>query len=152
MLSGGYNYEELLDGILEGLFSEPFFTSRMKMSSKTDGFLIYYKLGVEIFSLSEVLYANMEIRLQLITVRPTFFLISDNPNVSLGIVEHSLYTRRVALKDDYHRKRMDMLAYTSVEINYLETPAKTFIIPAREKQFIQKIFLTLLQFVGLLLQ
>ena len=65
-------------------------------------------------------------------------MISDNPNVSLGIVDCSLYTRRIALKDDYHMKRMDMLAYTSVECNYLETLAKIFIIPARQNQFIQE--------------
>ena len=34
---------------------------------------------------------------------------------------------------------MDMLWYTSVEYNYLETLAKTFIIPARQKQFIHEI-------------
>ena len=33
---------------------------------------------------------------------------------------------------------MDMLAYTPVEFNYLETLAKTFIIPARQNQFIQE--------------
>ena len=65
-------------------------------------------------------------------------MIRDNPNVSLGIVDCSLYTRRIALKDDYHKKRMDMLAYTPVEFNYLETLAKTFIIPARQNQFIQE--------------
>ena len=65
-------------------------------------------------------------------------MISDNPNVSLGIVDCSFYTRRIALKDDYHRKRMDMLAYTPVEFNYLETLAKTFIIPARQNHFIQE--------------
>ena len=59
---------------------------------------------------------------------------SDNPNVSLGIVDCSLYTRRIALKNDYHKKRTDMLAYTPVEFNYWETLAKTFIIPARPKQ------------------
>ena len=64
-------------------------------------------------------------------------MISDNPNVSLGFVDCSLYTRRIALKDDYHKKRMDMLAYTPVEFNYLETLAKTFNIPARQNQFIQ---------------
>ena len=32
---------------------------------------------------------------------------------------------------------MDMLAYAPVEYNYLETSAKTFIIPARQNQFIQ---------------
>ena len=50
----------------------------------------------------------------------------------------SLYTRRIALKDDYHKKRKDMLAYAPVEYNYLETLAKTFIIPARKNQFIQE--------------
>ena len=65
-------------------------------------------------------------------------MISDNPNVSLGIVDCSLYARRIALKDDYHKKRMDMLAYAPVEYKYLETLAKTFIIPARQSQFIQE--------------
>ena len=31
-------------------------------------------------------------------------MISDNPDVSLGIVDCSLYTRRIAPKDDYHKK------------------------------------------------
>ena len=31
-----------------------------------------------------------------------------------------------------------MLAYTPVEFNYLQTLGKIFIIPARQKQFIQK--------------
>ena len=63
----------------------------------------------------------MKIRLRRIRARPNFYMISDNPNVSLGIVDCSLYTRRIALKDDYHKKRMDMLAYTPVEFNSLET-------------------------------
>ena len=50
----------------------------------------------------------------------------------------SLYTRRIALKDEYHKKRMDTLAYAPVEYNYLETLAKTFIITARQNQFIQE--------------
>ena len=81
----------------------------------------------------------MKVRLRLIRARPSFYMISDNPNVSLGIVDCSLYTRRIVLKDDYHKKRMDMLAYAPVEYNYLETLAKTFIIPARRKQFILEI-------------
>ena len=65
-------------------------------------------------------------------------MISNNPNLSLGIVDCSLYTRRIALKDDCHKKRTHMLAYTPVEVNHLETLAKTFIIPARQNQFIQE--------------
>ena len=68
-------------------------------------------------------------------------MISDSPNVSLGTVKCSFYTRRIAVKDDYQRKRMDMLAYIPMAFNYLETFAKTFIFPARQNQFIQeKIF------------
>ena len=65
-------------------------------------------------------------------------MISDNPNVSLGIVDCSLYTHRIALKDDYHKKRLDVLAYTPVEFTFLETLEKTFIIPARQNQSIQE--------------
>ena len=80
----------------------------------------------------------MKIRLRLNRARPQFYMISDDPNVSLGIVNCSLYTRRIALKDDYQKKRMDMLAYAPVEYNCLDTLAKTFIIPARQNQFIQE--------------
>ena len=80
----------------------------------------------------------MKNRLRLILARPNLYTISDNPNVIFGIVDCSLYTRRIALKEDYHKKRMDMLAYTPVEFNYLEALAKTFIIPARQNQFIQE--------------
>ena len=65
-------------------------------------------------------------------------MISDSPNVSLEFVDCSLYTRRIALKDDYHKKRKDMLAFAPVEYNYLETSAKAFIMPARHNQFIQE--------------
>ena len=108
------------------------------MLSRPDGFMLYGKLGVDFFSTSELLYPNKEIRLRLIRGRPYFYTISDNPNVNLGSVDCSLYTRRNALKDDCHRKRMDMLAYTPMELNYLETLAKTFIIPAKQNQFFQE--------------
>ena len=108
------------------------------MLSRPDGFMLYGKLGVDSFFTSELLNPNMKIRLQLIRARPEFYMISDNPNVSLGYVDFSLYTRPFALKDDYHKKRMDLLAYTPKEFNYLETLAKTFIIPARQNQFIKE--------------
>ena len=57
--------------------------------------------------------------------------------LELWIVHFTLVVL-LALKDDYHKKRMDMLAYAPVEYNYLETLAKTFIIPARQNQFIQE--------------
>ena len=44
----GYDYEELPDEIMEALLSEPFFTRRMKMLSRPDGFMLYGKLGLNI--------------------------------------------------------------------------------------------------------
>ena len=106
----GYDYEEFPDEIMEAPLSEPFFTRRMKMLSRPDGFMLYGKMGVDFFSTSDLLYPNLKIKLRLTRAKPNFYMISDNPNVSLGIVDCSLYTRRIALKDDYNKKRMDMLA------------------------------------------
>ncbi len=134
----GYDYDEFPDEIVEAPLSEPFFTRRMEMLSRPDGFMLYGKLGVDYFSTSDFLYPIMKNRLRIIRARPNFYMINDNPNVSLGIVDCSLYTRLIALKDDYQKKQMDMLAYTPVKFNYLETLANTFINPARQNQFIQE--------------
>ena len=48
-----------------------------------------------------------------------------------------LCTLRVMLRENYNKKRMSQLAYAPVEYNYMETLAKTYIIPARQNQFIQ---------------
>ena len=110
----GYDYEQDPEDISNPL-PDPFFTRRMKLLSRPDGFMLYGKLWIDFFSTSELLYPNMKITLRLIRARPNFYMISDNPNVSLGIVDCSLYTRRIALKDGYHKKRMDMLAFAPVE-------------------------------------
>ena len=63
-------------------------------------------------------------------------MISDNPIV--WVLDCSFYTRGIALNDDYHKERKDMLAYTPVEFNYLDTLAKTYIIPAIQNQFMKE--------------
>ena len=65
-------------------------------------------------------------------------MISNIPNVSSGIVDCSLYTRRVIFTEDSHKKRRSQLAYAPVEYNYKETLAKTYVLPARQNQFIQE--------------
>ena len=110
----GYDYEQDPEDINNTL-PDPFFKRRMKLLSRPDGFMLYGKLGIDSFSISELLYPNLKIGLRLIRARPNFYMITDNINVSPGIVDCSLYTRRIALKDDYHKKRMDMLAYAPVE-------------------------------------
>ena len=61
----GYNQGKFPDEIMEALLSELFFTRRMKMLSRPDGFMFYEKLGVDFFSTSELFYPNMKIRLRL---------------------------------------------------------------------------------------
>ena len=100
----GYDFEEDPEDISKPL-PDPFFTRGMKLLSRPDGFMLYGKLGIDFFSTSELLYPNTKIRLRLIRARPNFYMISDNPNVSLGVVDCSFYTRRIALKDDYHKKK-----------------------------------------------
>ena len=108
---------------MEAPLPELIFTKQMKMISLPDGFMLYGKLGVDFFCISELLYPNIKSRLRLIRARPNFYRISDNPNVGLGIVDCSLYTRRTALKVDYHKKQTDMFADSPVAFNYLETLA-----------------------------
>ena len=76
--------------------------------------MLYGKLGVNFFSSSGLLYPNMKIGLQLIRARLCFYMISNHPNLGLWNVDCSLYTCRIALKDDYHKKGMDLLEYTAV--------------------------------------
>ena len=130
----GYNYEEDSENLVEG----PFFTRRMKLYSRPDGFMLCGALDIDFLTTSEPLYPNMKARIRLIRARPNFYMISENPNVSLGIVDCSLYTRRVMLKEDCHKKKMSQLAIAPVVCNYMETLAKTFIIHARQNQFIQE--------------
>ena len=136
----GYDIEEIPDEFMESPSSEPFSTRRIKMLSRPDGFIMYGKLRVDLSTISEMLYPTNKNSLRLTGARPTFYMISDNPNVSLANVGCSIYTRCIALKDDYHKKRMDMLSYIPVEYNYLATLEKSFIFPARQNQFIQENF------------
>ena len=127
----GCDYEEFPDEIMEALLSELFLTRKMKTLSRPNGLMLYGKVGIEFLSISEMLCQKMKIRLRLIRARPILYMISDNSNVSPELVDCSLHTRPLALKDDYHKKRLDAFAYTPVECNYLETLAKTFINSVR---------------------
>ena len=123
----GYDHEEFRDEIMDSPLSEPFFTKKMKMLIRpVVGFMLYGSLGVDFFFTFELPYPNNKTRLPLMKKGLNFYIISDNHNVNLGVVDCSIYTPRIGLENDYHRKRMDMLAHTPVEFNYLETVAMSF--------------------------
>ena len=112
--SEGYDYEQDPEDFSNPL-TDPFSTRRMKLLSRPDSFVLYGELGIDFFSTFGLRDPNIKFRLRLIKTRPNFYMIRDNDNVSLGIVDCSLYTRRTALKDDYHKKRKDMHAYAPVK-------------------------------------
>ena len=102
--------------------------------------MLYSKLGVDIFSTSELHSPNIKIKVRLFRAGLNCYMINDNCSVFSGFVDCSLYIRRIDVNDAHHKKRWGMLAYTPAEFKYLETVAKIFIIFARKNQFIQESF------------
>ena len=66
-------------------------------------------------------------------------MLSDNPNVSLKIVDCSLFTRRVLVAEPSHPYLHLNLEREPAHYNFMETIASTFIVPFRQNQFIQEI-------------
>ena len=129
-----YDYRYFFDETIDGPLSELFSVRKMKMLSRPEGFNLFGKLGVFLFSTSELLYPNMRIRLRLIRARPKCYKISDNPNICLRNVHCSFYSNLIALKDNFRKKRMENFAYNPEEFNCLATLAKNFIISPRQNQ------------------
>ena len=65
-------------------------------------------------------------------------MLSDNPNVSLKIVDCSLFTRRILVAEPNHQNLQGNLEREPSHYNYMETIARTLIIPSRQNQFIQE--------------
>ena len=92
------------DKIMEAPLSEPYFTRTTKMLSRPDCFMLYSKVGIDFLPTSELLYSMMKLELRLIRALFNFLKVTDNPNLSLGILDRSLYAPRIDLGDDYHKK------------------------------------------------
>ena len=65
-------------------------------------------------------------------------MLSDNSNVSLKIVDCSLFTRIILVAEPNHQFLQWNLEREHVHYNYMKTIARTFIIPSRQNQFIQE--------------
>ena len=136
LLCEKFTCKEFPDENIEAPLSKPFLIRRMELLSNPVGFILCIKMGVDLFSTSELLYPKMKVKTRLIGAPPKFDKIADNSNVSLGFVDCSLYTRCIAHKNQYHKKRKNMLACTRLEYNYFKMLATTFIIPAIQNQFV----------------
>ena len=115
----GVQFEQFLDKFTGIVFAWTFFHKENENAQQTRWlFLLLVKLGVDFSSTFQLLNPIMKLKLRQFRAGPNFYIFSDNRNVSLGIVGCSLYTRRIALKHDYHKNWLNMLAYTLVDFKF----------------------------------
>ena len=103
-----------------------------------NGTTYYGKLAIDLFQCENLLLPNTKPRLKLIRARPNFYMISYNPHVSLKVLDCSLFTRRVVVNEVYHQTIKYQLTHQPACYNFMETIARTFIIPSGQNQFIQE--------------
>ena len=103
-----------------------------------NGTTYYGKLAIDLFQCEKLLLPNTKVRLKLIRARPNFYMISYNPHVSPKVLDCSLFTRRVVVNEVYHQTIKYQLTHQPACYNFMETMARTFIIPSGQNQFTQE--------------
>ena len=129
----GYSFEEYPDA-----FDMHSFTDRANSLGTGISFSLYGRLSVDLFTCEKLLLPKTKVRIKLIRARPNFYILSDNPNVSLNIFDCSLFTKRILVAEPNHQDSQWNLEREPAHYNYMETIARTFIIPSRQNQFIQE--------------
>ena len=103
-----------------------------------NGTTYYGKLAIDLFQCENLLLPNTKIRLKLIRARPSFYMVSYNPHVSLKVFDCSLFTRPVVVNEVYHQTIKCQLTHQPACYNFMGTIARTFIIPSGQNQFFQE--------------
>ena len=65
-------------------------------------------------------------------------MISHNSHVSLKVLDCSFFTRLVVVNEVYHQTIKYQLTHQPACYNFMETMARTFVIPSGHNQFIQE--------------
>ena len=129
----GYSFEEYPEA-----FDMYPFTDRANALGSGITFSLYGRLAIDLFNCKKLLLPKTKVRIKLIRARPNFYMLSDNPKVSLKIDDCSLFTRRVLVAEPNHHYLQWNLKRDSAHCNYMETIARTFIISSRQNHFIQE--------------
>ena len=114
------------------------FTDRATSLGSGITFSLYGRLAIDLLTCEKLILPKTKVRIKLIRARPNFYMLSDNPNVSLKIVDCSLFTKRILVAEPNHQHLQCNLEREPAHYNYMETIARTFIIPSRQNQFIQE--------------
>ena len=132
----GYSFEEHPEA-----FDMYPFTDRANSLRSGLTFSLYGRLAIDLFTCEKLLLPKTEVRIKLIRSRPKFYMLSDNPNVGLIIVDCLLFTRRTLVVEPNHQYLQCNLEREPAQNKYTETIARTSIISSRQNQFMQeKIF------------
>ena len=90
----GYSFEEYS----EALDMYPF-TDRANSLGSGITFSLWGRLAIDLLTCKKLLLPKTRVQNELIRARPNFYMLSDNPNVSLKIVDCSLFTRRILVAE-----------------------------------------------------
>ena len=114
------------------------FTDRANSLGSGITFSLYGSLAIDLFTCEKLLLPKTEVRIKLIRARPKFYMLSDNPNVGLIIVDSLLFTRRVSVVEPNHQYLQCNLEREPAQNKHTETIARTSIISSRQNQFMQE--------------
>ena len=128
----GYQFESSVADTTKGVF--------LARSNALVGgdITLYGKLSVDFFTTEKLLLPKTKLRLKLIRSRPNFYLLTEEKNLSINIKDVTLFTRRVTVQENMQRYIENHLLREPAMYHYLETDARTFIIPKGQNQFIQE--------------
>ena len=116
----GYSFEENPDA-----FDMYPFTDRANSLGTGITFSLYGRLAIDLFTCEKLLLPNTKVRIKLIRARPNF---SSRPNSR----------RRILVAEPNHQYLQWNLEREPAHYIYMETIARTFLIPSRQNQFIQE--------------
>ena len=94
----GYSFAKDPDG-----FDMHPFTDRRNSLGTGITFSLYGRLAIDLFTSEKLLLPNTQARIKFIRARPIFYMLSDNPNVSLKVVDCSLFTRKILVAEPNHQ-------------------------------------------------
>ena len=114
------------------------FTDRANSLGSGIIFSLYGRIAIDLFTCEILLLPITKFRIKLNRARPNFYMLSDNPNVNLKIVDCSLFTRRILVAEPNHQYLQWNLERETAHSDYMETLARTCINPSHQNQFIQE--------------
>ena len=101
-------------------------------------FSFYGRLAIDLLNCEKLLLPKIKVRFERNQVGPNFYMLSDNSNVSMKIVDYSLFTRSFLEAEPNHQYLKYNLEREPDHYSYMETIARTSIIPFLQNIFMQE--------------